>query len=43
MSPVGHFETKSDRYRFKSIGLILPQELTFWPRQRDAIFSWRVV
>ena len=30
MSPVGHFETKSDTYRCTSIGLIPLQELTFW-------------
>ena len=30
MSVGGHFETKSDGYRCKSIGLILPHQLTFW-------------
>ncbi len=29
-SAAGHFETKSDAYRYASIGLILLQELTFW-------------
>jgi hypothetical protein len=27
---MGHFETNSDAYLCASIGLILPQELTFW-------------
>jgi hypothetical protein len=30
MSESGHFQTKSDGYPCKSIGLILLQELTFW-------------
>jgi hypothetical protein len=30
MSPLGHFQTKSDAYRSASIGLVLLQELTFW-------------